>query len=175
MPKIIENVRENLIEEARRQIRVSGYAGMTIRSVAKACLLGVGTVYNYFRSKEELVHAAMHKDWKLSVERIRICSESTDDPETLLRCMYDELSLFIKEHGYLISDTNATKVFAQVYATGHSYLREQLAEFLKTTCDNYAQEPSELLPEFLAEAILTWTSVGKPFEEIYALQKIHFK
>ena len=45
MPKIIENVREQLIGEAKRQIAENGYAQTTIRSVAKACGLGVGTVY----------------------------------------------------------------------------------------------------------------------------------
>ena len=44
MPKIIENLPERLAEEARRQIEASGFSAMTIRSVAKACGVGVGTV-----------------------------------------------------------------------------------------------------------------------------------
>ena len=52
MPKIIENLDQRLKEEARRQIRESGYSAMTIRSVAAACGVGVGTVYNYYPSKE---------------------------------------------------------------------------------------------------------------------------
>ena len=51
MPKIIENIREKLLEEARRQVMEEGYEAMTIRSVAGACGVGVGTVYNYFSSK----------------------------------------------------------------------------------------------------------------------------
>ena len=34
MPKIIENLRNQLIEEARRQINMFGYEKTTIRSVA---------------------------------------------------------------------------------------------------------------------------------------------
>ena len=49
MPKIIENLENRLIREAEKQIAESGYAAMTIRSVAKACGVGVGTVYNYFQ------------------------------------------------------------------------------------------------------------------------------
>ena len=48
MPKIIEGVRARLLNEAKRQIATLGYARTTIRSVATACGLGVGTVYNYF-------------------------------------------------------------------------------------------------------------------------------
>ena len=51
MPKIIENVREQLLGEAKRQIAKKGYGKTTIRSVASACGFGVGTVYNYFKSK----------------------------------------------------------------------------------------------------------------------------
>ena len=44
MPKIIQNLENRLIEEAKKQIRESGYGALTIRSVAKACGVGVGTV-----------------------------------------------------------------------------------------------------------------------------------
>ena len=59
MPKIIENLESKLLEEAKRQIQESGYGAMTIRSVAKGCGVGVGTVYNYFPSKEALLTWSM--------------------------------------------------------------------------------------------------------------------
>ena len=55
MPKIIKDLEKRLTEEARRQIEEDGYGAMTVRSVAKACGVGVGTVYNYFSSKDELL------------------------------------------------------------------------------------------------------------------------
>ena len=64
MPKIIENIRENLMAEARKQVMELGYSAMTIRSVAKACGVGVGTVYNYFPSKDMLVASFMLTDWQ---------------------------------------------------------------------------------------------------------------
>ena len=36
MPKILQNVRQQLIETARRQVAEQGYANTTIRSVAGA-------------------------------------------------------------------------------------------------------------------------------------------
>ena len=56
MPKIIENLESRLIEEAQKQIEEAGYSAVTIRSVAKACGVGVGTVYNYFPSKEAFTY-----------------------------------------------------------------------------------------------------------------------
>ena len=52
MPKIIENLREKLVREAQYQVEERGYSALTIRSVANACGVGVGTVYNYFASKD---------------------------------------------------------------------------------------------------------------------------
>ena len=174
MPKYIENVREKLIAAARDQALHVGYAGVTIRSVAKACDLGVGTVYNYFKSKEELIHMFMYEDWLKSVEVIQACSEQTDSPEELLRCIYRELYRFMEEHQCLLTDKNAAKVFAQAYAEGHLYMRNQLAGFIKGVCDRKAKEPSEFLPYFLADSLLIWTASGKSFEEIYGVFKAHF-
>ena len=56
MPKIIENLREKLVLEARHQVEELGYGALTIRSVAAACGVGVGTVYNYFPSKEAFIY-----------------------------------------------------------------------------------------------------------------------
>ena len=55
MPKIIENLKERLLTEAKVQIDRDGYESVTIRSIAKGCGVGVGTVYNYFPSKEALI------------------------------------------------------------------------------------------------------------------------
>ena len=49
MPKIIENVKQKLMDETRRQIAECGYDAVTVRSVAKACEIGIGTVYNWNR------------------------------------------------------------------------------------------------------------------------------
>ena len=59
MPKIIPGLRERLIKEAEQQLVTGGYTALTIRSVAKACHVAVGTVYNYFPSKEEFVASAL--------------------------------------------------------------------------------------------------------------------
>ena len=45
MPKYIENLHQKLLDEARSQTRELGYSGVSIRSIAKGCGVGVGTVY----------------------------------------------------------------------------------------------------------------------------------
>ena len=71
MPKIIENVRHQLLTEAKRQISERGYKSTTIRSVAAECGVAVGTVYNYFKSKDILIASFILED---------ACLESICDP-----------------------------------------------------------------------------------------------
>ena len=79
MPKIIENLESRLMEEARKQIEESGYDAVTIRSVAKGCGVGIGTVYNYFPSKDDLLAAFMLADWKVCLAAINETGENAAD------------------------------------------------------------------------------------------------
>lgn len=174
MPKVLDDIRNKLIAEAQNQVNINGYAGMTVRSVAKACGVGIGTMYNYFKSKEDLIHTLMYEDWLLSVEKIRLCSEQTNHPKEILKLIYDEMLGFMQRHNCLLSDPNAAKVFAMSYVEGHIFLREQISEYLKRSCEAHSKNPSPLLPVYLAEAILVWTAAGKSFDEIYEVMADHF-
>ena len=163
MPKIIENLEERLIQEARRQIAESGYGATTIRSVAKGCGVGVGTVYNYFPSKEALVATFMLSDWKQSMAVAEAVSDHTDSTETVARCLYDQLQLFVRRHQAILLDEAAASGFSGSFSKYHGLLRSQLAAPLAKFCR------TEYQAEFIAEALLTWTTAGKEFDEIYGM------
>ena len=71
MPKIIENVREILLLEARRQAKEKGYGAVTLLSVANECGIGTGTVYNYFPSKDMLIASFILEDWEKILSAMR--------------------------------------------------------------------------------------------------------
>lgn len=77
MPKIIENIREQLLNETRAQVEQQGYGRTTIRSVANACGIAVGTVYNYFPSKDIMIASYMAEDWEKCLQEMRThCGET---------------------------------------------------------------------------------------------------
>lgn len=167
MPKIIENVREQLLEEVRRQIAEQGYSKTTIRSVAGACGLGVGTVYNYFGSKDMLVATVVAEDWKLCTDRFK--NSYPAGAEETVRLIYDMLRTFEEEHKALFTDPEAAKKFASIFTERHGLLRGQIAEFLLPLCGK--SDDPEFLSQFVAESLLTWVTAGVPFEKLYTILK----
>ena len=164
MPKIIENIREQLLKEVKRQIVENGYGKTTIRSVAGACGLGIGTVYNYFKSKDMLIAAFMLEDWQECLLKMKLANP--DDPRSFVQNIYLSLREFIESHTALFCDEDAIKVFATALTERHKMLRDQLASVLMPICKH--SNPT-FLAEFISESLLTWTTAGKPFEEIYSV------
>lgn len=163
MPKIIDNLKPRLISEARRQVSVSGYGSVTVRSVAAACGVGVGTVYNYFPAKDALIAAVLLEDWAQCMERVRAAGEAASGPEPVLRAMHTELRAFADTHSGVFRDEHALHGYADAAARYHATLRMQLAEPLRAFCAD------TFTAEFIAESMLTWTMAGKPFEEIHSI------
>ena len=184
MPKIIENIREKLLGEARRQVMEQGYSAMTIRSVARACGVGVGTVYNYFTSKDMLVASFMLADWQECMVRIRqscrVCAEAgkdldvpvgrsvcgSNEVDIALRRIYDELRCFTEKYRALFQDESAGTTFATAFPQRHKQLRSQLAEPIQLFCQVQSRVSPDFLAEFIAENMLTWTLNGCTYEEI---------
>jgi len=163
MPKIIENLEARLIQEARNQVYLQGYGATTIRSVAKSCGVGVGTVYNYFPSKDALVAAFMLEDWKNCVAVIEAQARESEDPRELCLCIHRQLLEFSRKNAGLFRDQAAVASFSAASARYHGLLRSQLAKPLETFCGGGF--PSE----FIAESLLVWTMAGKEFDEIYGM------
>lgn len=165
MPKILENVREQLLVEARRQITERGYAKTTIRSVAAECSVAVGTVYNYFPSKDMLIASFVAEDWKRCLGAMSACV--TTNPEAYLMYICNSLREFADLHSALFTDADAAVVFSAVFSERHSQLRNQLAELIDPILCESADR--EFLAQFIAEALLTWTMDKTPFDRLYAV------
>ena len=163
MPKIIENLPQRLAEEARRQIEQSGFSAMTIRSVAKGCGVGVGTVYNYYSSKEELVATFMLSDWKDCVAAIQSCADGSQTLEPVLLTVYEKLRLFMEEYDPIFRDEAAAISYTGSTSRYHSVLRSQIASPIRKFCRD------DFTAEFIAEAMLTWTVAGKDFDELKSI------
>lgn len=55
--------KEEILKTSRELIQQQGWSGVSIRSVASACGVSVGSIYNYFDSKAELIAATVESVW----------------------------------------------------------------------------------------------------------------
>ncbi len=55
--------KEAILATSRRLIREQGWEAISIRSVAKACDISVGSIYNYFTGKSDLIAATVESVW----------------------------------------------------------------------------------------------------------------
>lgn len=55
--------KENILKISRQLIQQQGWSAINIRSVAAACGVSVGSIYNYFDSKAALVGATVESVW----------------------------------------------------------------------------------------------------------------
>ncbi len=160
MPKKIERIREQLLSEARLQIKENGYSSVTVRSVAGACNLGIGTVYNYFESKDALIATFLLEDWGLCLEKMRECQGSGEER---IEGVYNCLVAFIRENAKIFKDGEAKKSFSSGFFTWHKRLRVQLSKTVSSALD--IKEDS-FEAEFIAEALLSWSAEDEEFSRL---------
>lgn len=55
--------KEDILKTSRKLIQQQGWSAINIRSVAAACGVSVGSIYNYFDSKAELMSATIESVW----------------------------------------------------------------------------------------------------------------
>lgn len=98
MPKVIENLRETIILEAKNILLTQSFKDLSIREIAKSCNIGTGTFYNYFSTKEELVVAIFREDW-VRVSNLVDELKLTEEPcKEKFRKIYISIGMFVSSY-----------------------------------------------------------------------------
>lgn len=158
MPKILESVRENILLETEKQVMEKGYSAMTIRSVASACGIATGTVYNYFKSKDQMLAELMSKDWHKSIGKLSEISDKAKTPSELMKDSVSAIMEFTNIYQKMFMDEEARRTFITVYSSRHGFLIKQIAGILAPACKRMCKDYSEVLPDLLAELIIVWVT-----------------
>lgn len=154
MPKLIANLRENILKNAKAELLQKGYDSLTIRKVAQDCGIAVGTVYNYFSSKEMLAASVMLEDWLCVLNRIHGgCAAARSVPDAL-RVLYEGVSDFSGIYrsvweGYAFSETERG-----AFSERHRLLASQLKECLQPALTRFSPDAPEGTEVFLVENLL---------------------
>src|SRR6516162_7839143 len=90
-PKVVEDRREQIIDAAMRVFAQKGYARATNRDVAHEAGITTGLIYYYFKSKEDLLRAALEERSPLQIVAQVTPEMLEQPPEVLLPVLFQRL------------------------------------------------------------------------------------
>ena len=64
LPKQIDDPRQEILKQAKTILGHEGFKGLNMRTVAQECSFSVGTIYNYFPTKDDLLAQLMANYWE---------------------------------------------------------------------------------------------------------------
>lgn len=112
MPKVLESPRQRILENARYILLEYGYEEFSIREVAKACGMAVGTIYNYFSTKHDLVVQIMVEHWENYLRLVQQIDHEEEGLFQKLRKIFEQLEVFIGNfHGVWVKANIDTREF----------------------------------------------------------------
>lgn len=104
MPKIIKNVKEDLLSEGKKQLLSNGYLNLNIRNITKECNIGTGTFYNYFKNKEQLVIDILTSDWDYILNKSNAIIEDNISFKEKLIIISNNINSFLKNYRLIFSE-----------------------------------------------------------------------
>ena len=114
MNKIITS-KEIILSASKELVRESGLTSLNIRDIAQKCDISVGSVYNYFTSKDDLIFSTVESIWIeiLELEKVDYGKQSF---ETAVKHFFnsallgsEKYSFFLDEHSINLMRTNKSK------------------------------------------------------------------
>lgn len=112
MPKILDNIKDSLLDEGKKLLVTQGYKTSSIRDITKACGIGTGTFYNYFKNKGELAIAIFQRDWAKIISSVEILITEDIPLKNKLYTIFKYIDGFLKEH---------IAVFIEMASENYSY------------------------------------------------------
>jgi AcrR family transcriptional regulator len=131
VPKLIENVKQNLIIEGRKTLIEKNYKELNIRDISKNCSIAIGTFYNYFPNKEEFVSEIFMDDWKKTLDLVDILIPSDKSLMDKLNVIYISLQSFLDKYISIFYEMAKTKGYEGKSKYGMDDFFEKMNELLQ--------------------------------------------
>lgn len=154
MPKIIAGLKENILEAAKAQLFSKGYSNMTLRGVAKECGIAVGTIYNYFPGKEDLIGAIIAVDWLIALNKMQTGSAEAQSVQAGVDAVYNAIVDFTNLYEAVWADYVMTGSAPSRYNERHAMLRGQLETVLRDLLTRHGKKGDDSFVPLLAETVL---------------------
>lgn len=148
MSRIIENPHQLILDTARSILLNKGYSELSMRNVAKECGIAIGTIYNYFPTKRDLIVEMMSVYWR-------------EYFVVLDKLIKDDSSFFLKLQNIFKELEACIKSFKEVWLKPELYHTPDYVEKGLAKEDIYMERLIRKLEDFLVNESLKTGSVIK--------------
>jgi AcrR family transcriptional regulator len=164
------NRRKAILEAAARVFAQKGYAAARIIEVAQAASVGKGTIYEYFRSKEELFFAVFEAMMMAAGEDIAAAAEELDGSfARRMRALSDgiiqswlgqlEMYALVMEFWSATASSPSREQFKSVFQKGYGHLRTVLGTLI-TDAQRRGEVAAQCDARQIASALVgTWDAL----------------
>ncbi len=154
MPKVLENVREKIIAAAK-EILISDEA-FSIRALSGKAGIAIGTIYNYFPTKEAVTAAVMSEDWQKTLRQMDSAVENADSFNEGCLALYTELRAFIRLFESVWMAYGRGSRYESARNSFHRRFRAMIIERLEKLFLKFRKNcPPDLLPVFAEILIIS--------------------
>lgn len=159
-----EEIKEQILKAARQVVAEEGFSGLSIRKITKRIDYSPGSVYHYFRNKEEIIEALVTEGYERILAAIAAVPRNEEQPEAEIKeafTKYIRAALAAPEEykAFLLNDNNPSILAkTSLLAKGimaRSRTLQALGAVIRRGVETGRFDPCD--PELTAQVI--WTSV----------------
>lgn len=161
MPKMIPELREQFIAAARQRLVYREEHDLTIRQIADDCRTGVGTVYNYFSSKDILIAEVLSDDWQRTRDDVEAKLFTSGSPVQDIQTVYEGLCLFLEKYQPTIDNYCEIPTNIRTRNLYHSMLIEPIGTLMKSILHCYSLNVEPYTDVALSEILVAMATHKK--------------
>jgi len=79
LSRVIENPKQLILSNAKKILYNQGYHKLSMRALSKACDIALGTIYNYYPTKKDLIVEMMTEYWQNYLDSVQEIATSNTD------------------------------------------------------------------------------------------------
>ncbi|CAM4327090.1 TetR/AcrR family transcriptional regulator [Erysipelothrix inopinata] len=141
-------VRDTILEKSKQILETGEFNSLTMRSVASECDIALGTIYRYFKNKDEILVELSKEYWHDALESLNEITYSGTDFDTNLKIFYSHLfPLFTRfENDYIL---RLRDMSVELKDTGRSMEKRMFDLFVESIYDILVRDTRISLPDNL--------------------------
>jgi AcrR family transcriptional regulator len=155
MPKIIDNLRDTIINTGREILLKEGYSSFSIRTLAEKSGIATGTIYNYFESKVQILANILIRDWNgMAADLEDQLGEAASVTEGI-KDIHEAVSWFSSLYVGFFRDYSAGNSSNEIVRDYHRIVIDNVNAFLDVLFEKFGINEDRKIQTLLSEAIVS--------------------